>query len=253
MDFSDDLRKWTAQYIPIKPVGVRVARGIVSFTFDDFPASAARIGADILEGAGLRGTFYACGGLMSRFDGVAYFDRADLRRLVEHGHEIGCHTFSHRRCFRIKRSDLAGEWRQNRECLLEAAGIAAMDSFAYPYGSCDLWSKIATARQFGTARGIRPGPNLTIADFAQLRSTSLGPTDERKSRALASIRGIAQNPGWLIFYTHDISRDPSPNGCHEEAFREIVRAVSEAGLEVLTVKDAADLVLKSPSDSARIG
>ena len=38
---------------------------IVSFTFDDFPRTAATAGAAILESFGARGTFYTAAGLMN--------------------------------------------------------------------------------------------------------------------------------------------------------------------------------------------
>ena len=237
MAWRDAVRKWLGHAVPVKPVRLRLARGIVSFTFDDFPASAARKGAAILEGAGVRGTFYASAATMGRSE--ADFDAADARRLSECGHEIGCHTFSHRRCFRIGLAELNAEWRQNRERLAEMSGIAKLESFAYPFGACDLASKRAASRSFATARGIRPGVHGALADFAELKGTSLGPAPERKARALDLIGALAEKPGWVVFYTHDVSREPSPHGCHEDTLREIVQAAVESGLDVLTVKAAA--------------
>ena len=72
---------------------------VISFTFDDFPASAAHIGAEIIERFGARATFYSSfsnSGLDSPSGNIA--SAADAVDLDARGHEIGCHTFSHMDC-----------------------------------------------------------------------------------------------------------------------------------------------------------
>ena len=49
--------------IVTKSIEVLSDKPLISFTFDDFPLSAATAGADILERYGARGTFYASGSL----------------------------------------------------------------------------------------------------------------------------------------------------------------------------------------------
>jgi len=46
------------------PIRIDVPGGLVSFTFDDFPKSAALNGASILEKYQARRTFYGCLGMM---------------------------------------------------------------------------------------------------------------------------------------------------------------------------------------------
>lgn len=66
-----------------KTVLLQVDEPIVSFTFDDFPKSAAQAGKDILERHGWRGSYYASGALMGACTlHGAMFDSGDLVRLI---------------------------------------------------------------------------------------------------------------------------------------------------------------------------
>jgi hypothetical protein len=47
--------------------------------------------------------------------------------------------------------------------------------------------------------------------------------------------------GWLIFFTHDVSDDPSPYGCSRKAFETVADAVARRGFRVLPVKNAVGL------------
>ncbi len=75
------------------PTGINWYRGnpIVSFTFDDFPLSAAQTRGPAPEASWLCGTFYAATGLM----GVSHelwpmATRDVLRSLEAEGHELAC-------------------------------------------------------------------------------------------------------------------------------------------------------------------
>ena len=76
-----------ARHLPTATWRANRAGAIVSFTFDDVPASAASEGAPILEGLGVRGTYYLCGGLLGgQGDLTPLLDRGqgvDLLALVE--------------------------------------------------------------------------------------------------------------------------------------------------------------------------
>ena len=69
---------------------------IVSFTFDDFPRSALSVGGEILSRYGVRGTYYASIGLMNRCNALGQqFTPEDLARVLQDGHELASHTYSH--------------------------------------------------------------------------------------------------------------------------------------------------------------
>lgn len=77
---------------PVKPVLLRNVRSVVSFTFDDFPASAGKVGMQILHRYEVRATYYVSGGLEG---GNKLYTADELRMVMAHGHEIGCHTYDH--------------------------------------------------------------------------------------------------------------------------------------------------------------
>src|SRR3954466_1234050 len=87
-----------ATHLSVEPFRLRNDTPMVSFTFDDIPRSAATMGAKLLEAHEARGTFYVSGGLVGTKSAdwtvVAAEDVVDLHR---NGHEIGCHTLSHKR------------------------------------------------------------------------------------------------------------------------------------------------------------
>src|SRR6266404_852567 len=92
----------------------RSGRSIVSFTFDDFPKSAYRRGGEILSRYGARGTYYASFKLLGSTDATGeYFERADIEDLLGEGHELGCHTFSHRNHLLQRASLIRREFDQN--------------------------------------------------------------------------------------------------------------------------------------------
>jgi peptidoglycan/xylan/chitin deacetylase (PgdA/CDA1 family) len=79
-----------------RPFFIRTDRPLISFTFDDFPRSALLTGGAILNRYGRAGTYYASLGLVGKQtpSGQIFFPD-DLQTLLEQGHELGCHTFSH--------------------------------------------------------------------------------------------------------------------------------------------------------------
>jgi len=79
-----------------RPVKLRPAFPVVSFTFDDFPKSAAHVGSAILGAHNIRATYYVSLGLMGReLPAGPAFSEEDLAKVVGEGHELGCHTFAH--------------------------------------------------------------------------------------------------------------------------------------------------------------
>jgi peptidoglycan/xylan/chitin deacetylase (PgdA/CDA1 family) len=231
-------------FVPLKPVRNGLKRPVASFSFDDVPQSAARDGARILEERGVRGTYYLCGGNAgSTFEGSIQFGRDDLAALSAQGHEIGCHSYSHMRMRRVEVADMQADLDANVDYLSEAAGIPDIASFAYPYGSNDLATKRYAAKRFETARGVVKGVNAGTIDFADLKTL---PIEKRKfsldllDRQIALAKALN---GWIVFYTHDVADDCTNYGCTGDQLKACVDTVQAAGIEVLTVAEAAEKVM----------
>jgi len=214
-------------------------RPIVSFAFDDFPKSAVSNGAAILESKGLAGTYY----LSSCFagtavDGTEYYDMADLRRLIDNGHEIGCHSASHLHVPRTARARLLEDLESNAQFVREHFGDLRMTTFAFPFGDIDVASKLLLQSRFAACRATLPGVNRGSADLGALRAEQLYSHSATAARVRALISSAAKPRSWLIFYTHDVSDNPSPFGCRPRLLETALNCALEAGLQVLTVRNA---------------
>lgn len=227
------------QWTPAAPLPRSPDRPIISFTFDDFPKSAAIEGAGILEKAGARATFYAASGLAGRRLRMGdMFDADDVQRLENAGHEIASHTRSHDDCRRAALDDTLADIAAGDDELLDMGLHRPSRQFAYPFGETSVALKRALATRYDCARGILPGINRKGSDRAQLRAIELGNDLSRIARAFDAIRSAAYNPGWVIFFTHDVRPNPSAYGVSPDVLREIVDAARSAQADILNVRDA---------------
>lgn len=197
---------------------MRNPRPIVTFTFDDFPQSAAIEGAAILEDAGARGTFYLAGGTMGRPqdlepgsavepDLIATSQQVD--QLARAGHEIGCHTFSHVSTQGMPRQQIARQCQENHALQLADGRDRRLTSFAYPFGRVSLRGKREAARHHVSSRGLLTDVNAGHADLAYLRAVSLQNSSMDVAGVDRWLSAATQVGGWLIFCCHDVRPTPS--------------------------------------------
>ncbi len=222
--------------------------GVASFTFDDFPKSALTNGGAILESHGLRGTFYAALKLAGTENHLGpMFEPADLRAAHESGHEIACHTYSHLDCCRASAADISAEIDENTAGIAALIDGAAPMNFAYPYGAVSLAAKRAVATRFVSCRGTGQGINHAAVDFADLLGVRVY---DRFFDADALRRLVDENRaknGWLIFYTHDVSEQPSLYGCTPGQLDTIV----EYAKQHMTVLPVREVAARLAPDTAR--
>jgi len=224
-------------------VASSLKEAVVSFTFDDFPISAGTAGAKILEQYGGRGTFYVAGSLVgqsSRLYG-GYCRQDDLAALHSGGHEIGCHTFGHARVSTLSPRGLIEELDQNAAFVRYCLGGYAMQSFAYPFGDMSPLRKLQAQTRFASCRGNSPGLNAARIDLGDLRSERIYEGTIDHDHVASLLQTASATRAWLIFYTHDVSEQPSAYGCTAETFERVVKSVAAAGIRILTVRDATAL------------
>jgi peptidoglycan/xylan/chitin deacetylase (PgdA/CDA1 family) len=228
-----------SRYFRTAPLRLRNTRPIVSFTFDDFPESAAAAGAPLLEEHDARATFYVAGGQLDKWSDHWQGVGADaIVELHRRGHEIGCHTFSHARATDLDAKRLAAEIEENRRYLLGLDPSMRIENFAYPYGLGSVWRKTQLAKTFRSSRGIIPGINSGVVDLQYLRSTPLINAhidDDGIDRAFDE---LVDSNGWLIFYGHDVAAKPSPYGCTPSLLRHALDAASRRNVAIMTVAEA---------------
>jgi peptidoglycan/xylan/chitin deacetylase (PgdA/CDA1 family) len=228
-----------ATHLRVESVPLRNATPVVSFTFDDIPGSAATTGARILEDHGARGTFYVSGGLVGTTSpNWTVVDVEDLVALHRRGHEIGCHTFSHKRACDLDAQSLAEEIEHNRDYLRTLDATITVRNFAYPFGYGSFARKRQLKAEFRSCRSIVPGVNSGTVDLQFLRSMPL--IDQRIDRdAIERAFDQAQEAnGWLIFYSHDVADRPSPYGCSPALINHALEAASRRKIPVLNMAEA---------------
>ena len=212
---------------------------MVSFTFDDIPDSAASVGAPMLEEYGGRGTFYVAGGLLSQWSG--HWNGADADDIIDlhsKGHEIACHTFSHRRATDLDEATMAEEIELNRRFLEGLDSSIKLENFAYPFGQASISRKGQLANNFRSSRGILPGVNSGNIDLHFLRATPLVNDHIDEDGIERVFDEAVETGGWLIFYGHDIAATPSPYGCTPKLMLQALKAAEKRKLPIVSVAGA---------------
>ncbi len=163
-----------SRYFCTTPFRLRNQRPMVSFTFDDFPESAAAAGTSIFEQYDAKATFYVAGDLVDKWCGHWQGVGADaIVELHRRGHEIGCHTFSHSPATDLDAARFAAEIEKNRRYLLGLDPSIEIENFAYPYGLGSVWRKTAAcenlsvvARHYSGRQPRHRGPALSAFNTA---------------------------------------------------------------------------------------
>jgi peptidoglycan/xylan/chitin deacetylase (PgdA/CDA1 family) len=221
------------------PLALSGKEPMVSFTFDDIPDSAARVGAPMLEEYRGRGTFYVAGGLLSQWSGHWNgADADDIIGLHAGGHEIACHTFSHQRTSDLDAAGMAEEIELNRRFIEGLDSSIRLQNFAHPYGIASVARKGQLAGTFRSSRGILPGVNHGNIDLQFLRATPLVNQHLDDDGIERVYDETIQTGGWLIFYGHDVTARPSPYGCTPKLMRRALDAAARRKLPIVSVAEA---------------
>jgi peptidoglycan/xylan/chitin deacetylase (PgdA/CDA1 family) len=228
-----------AMHLRVEPFRLRNATPMVSFTFDDVPKSAATAGAAVLDAHGVHGTFYVIGSQVGASSPLwEMVDGEDIVALHRRGHEIACHTFSHKRACDIDAGTLHAEIERNQRYLQSLDSSIRIENFAYPFGYGSFVRKRQLKSLFKSCRSIVPGVNSGSVDLQFLRAMPL--IDRRIDRdGIERAFDQAQSAnGWLIFYTHDVADKPSPYGCSPALLDAALEAASRRKIPVLNMAEA---------------
>jgi peptidoglycan/xylan/chitin deacetylase (PgdA/CDA1 family) len=216
-------------------------RPLLSISFDDAPATATTTGAEILEARGLKGTYFIAADLLGTEGPMGpYAGWNDVERLHRAGHEIGCHTRAHLDCGKASGAESIDDVAGNLVALA-AHGIAAPQTFAWPYGDVAPGPKAVLAPRFALLRALHNGLVERRADLNQAPSIGIeGKNGESKARMW--IQRAAKRKAWVILTTHDVAPCPSPWGCTPETLGRLIDEALALGFEVVTVAQGAKLL-----------
>lgn len=219
------------------PMELSSSARMVSFTFDDFPQSAADRGAELLDRYGARGTFYASLGLIGQESTRGPIaDESSIQKLAASGHEIGCHTLQHLDLSRANPRTLSIDLHANRA---RAADLGlCLRNFAYPYGRTSALSKAQISAAFSTARTTAAGMIRGRFDGAAIPAMSLD-ADTNYSELLRRLDNVDSLGGWLIFYSHDVSDAPSRWGVTPAQLERLLLETNARNLDLVTIAEAA--------------
>jgi peptidoglycan/xylan/chitin deacetylase (PgdA/CDA1 family) len=217
---------------------------MVTFTFDDVPASACELGASILEQYGACGTFFVAGGGCGTADpnGPSRASIDKLRTVWRNGHEIGCHTYSHSAIRYISLDELGLELERNRAVLQTIDSSIVPRNFAYPYGDLSIRTKRYLEGRFESCRSGHPGINSGIADLGGLDAWPLQNATIDRAKIAELIAETVQTRGWLIFYSHDVAERPSRYGVSPGLLESAVATAKRAGCVIANIADGLDLI-----------
>jgi peptidoglycan/xylan/chitin deacetylase (PgdA/CDA1 family) len=241
-----------ATYFYRRPILIKLDRPVVSFTFDDFPKSALVNGGPILHRFGIAGTFYVSLGLMDKETPTGRaFAADDLSRLIEQGHELGCHTFGHCHSWNTGTREFEKSIIQNRVALGELLPGVEFRTFSYPKSPPRPLIKAKVADHFLCSRGGGQTFNVGLGDLNQLSSFFL----EKSRQNIQVIRDLIDRNrragGWLIFSTHDIADHPTPFGCTPGFFETVVGYAAASGALMLPVARVVKKLQASWQDETR--
>ncbi|ABD86245.1 polysaccharide deacetylase family protein [Rhodopseudomonas palustris] len=228
-----------ARLVGTTPFRLLNQKPMVSFTFDDVPKTAVTVGAEILKEYSSLGTFYVAGSLLdspSPLWTAASGD--DIVALHRDGHEIGCHTFSHRQTCDLDAAAMAAEIERNGRFLRSLDDTIRIENFAYPFGVAAVLRKSQLGTMFRSSRGIFPGVNSGKVDLQFLYAIPLISGQIDCDAIDRTYDEALRCNGWVVFYGHDVAASPSPYGCSPQLLRHALEAASRRNIQALTMSQA---------------
>jgi peptidoglycan/xylan/chitin deacetylase (PgdA/CDA1 family) len=235
--------RFLARHTRTKVLAMRGATPLVTFTFDDVPASACSTGALMLEQHDARGTFYVSGGGCGAASPGGRLATTDqLKALHAKGHEVGCHTYSHPPVSAIGYDELVADLERNRRFLKGINGAIAARNFAYPYGDLSFHTKRYLETRFDSCRSLLRGVNEGTADLGALKTCPLENATIGRRETLAFIARAVRVNGWLIFSSHDVEDAPSKFGVTPDLLAFAVGAARDAGCRLVTIADGLEFL-----------
>lgn len=115
---------------------------LIAITFDDGPdpVLTPRL-LDLLKQRGIHATFFLVGKNAAAFPDV-------VRRIVEEGHEVGNHSWSHPLLTQLGQESVDSQLRRTHDAIVKACGTAPL-LYRPPYGAVRLSQRTRIEKTFG--------------------------------------------------------------------------------------------------------
>jgi peptidoglycan/xylan/chitin deacetylase (PgdA/CDA1 family) len=238
MSLKGKLRRRFVRLQHRRPARGRLTRTMVSFAFDDAPASALTVGGAILERFGKRGTYFISAGLAGTRGHMGdYASQDQIMAASRAGHEIACHTYSHLDCAQVSGVVVARDIARNSATLMDW-GAPEPTSFAYPFGDVGAAAKLAAAERFTFSRALHRGVVNTGSDLNQAPAIGIeGEAGEKL--AMRWMDKAHDQLGWVILFTHGVEAEHTPFGATADGFSRLVGAAVAREFDVVTIAEGA--------------
>lgn len=223
--------------LPVTPAGSRE----VILTFDAaWSARGAEETLEVLSRMDVRATFFLAGRFVERNPEL-------VRRIVERGHEVGNHTWSHRHLTRyaldgshgtlpgVTREALIGELRATDRALREATGRRPVPIWRAPFGEINGEIRRWTLREGYIHVGWSSG--MDTLDWVGDPSSPLYRSPERTVRRILSRlarRDAGSGPAVVLMHLGS-TREPTRR--FNRALPALIRGCRELGYRLVTVGD----------------
>jgi len=229
----------------VKNIRIRLTEPVITFTFDDASDSAFENGGAILSKYNFAATYYVALSFLENQKSDICFTREHLKRCLESGNELACHTFNHINFNEADSKKIKDELDKNAAELTRLFPEPQFKNFAYPLGEQTLSGKKLLRDRFKSARGITPGINRGKTDLNSLKAVPLYEDRNTPEYICQQITEAKESNGWLIFYTHDVQIHHSPFGCSPEYFESVVKKCFEENIRVMPVDQVLGLIEKN--------
>jgi peptidoglycan/xylan/chitin deacetylase (PgdA/CDA1 family) len=158
-----------------------------------------------------------------------------IRDLTARGHEIGCHTASHKRLPTETQRIIEEEILLSRRYLERLVG--AVETFSYPYGAYDH-RIVAVVKRAGFlgARSVHDGLNDDGVDpfLLKCKAITIRTTIQEVRKWIEAAR---QRQAWLVLMFHQIDDQGRAPSCTPEMLGAIARYLVDTRMPVITVRD----------------
>lgn len=218
---------------------MRNPRPIISFTFDDFPASAYTSTAPLFRDAGVHATFFTSLGLLGRVAPTGVIASHDLfREVLASPHEVACHTYDHFDAFETPFFSYRASVERNLRELRTFDPVATFVTHSFPINFPGVRTKRFVGRRFLASRAGGQTHNQETLDLPYLQSFFIERSRSNPDAMREQIARAVQANGWLIFSTHDVCDQPTDYGCTPALFAKVLQWSIDSGAEILSVREA---------------
>jgi len=233
------LRRELSDRLARRPAIISYRQPVVSFTFDDFPASAVENAGNLLSTRGFHATYYAALGLMDTNSPTGrIFGPAELKAVVDQGHELGCHTYSPCHAWDTSPAPYKSSIEENLRAISGLHPQAIIKSHSFPISVPRPSIKRLASGFFESCRCGGMGFNSGSVDLNSLQSVFLEKLREDFSSLRQLIATNSKAKGWLILTTHDVTETPTRFGVTPGFFADTLQCVLDSGAIVLPVSAA---------------